>query len=351
MSYNEDISAPLDGVVRRQFDGARLSNLRRLSGGASQETWAFEAKGPSGETALILRRAPGGTRQNDAAVGLAGEAELMRLAGEAGVPEPEVHYVLRPDDGVGFGFIVGFVEGETLGRKIVRDEKYAKARETLAFVCGKVMAQIHAIPTDRLPKLRIAGRFSARVEEIYTRYKADGRPRPVISMAFEWLRANLPPDPETPLLVHGDFRNGNLIIGPDGLRAVLDWEIAHLGDPIEDLGWVCVGPWRFGGIDKPVGGFGTREEMIEGYRAGGGGPVALEHIKFWEVLGSTSLGRQLLGDDPHLPRRGGEDLRPGDDRAPVLRERDRSDEPSGSEALNPCRTVPIRPKSSAPSPP
>ena len=291
MSSVEELNGPLAVVTRRAIAGATgITGLRRLSGGASQETWAFEAVTPAGSLPLILRRAPGGDRQHESAVGLEGEAELIRLAGEAGVPEPPVHYVLRPEDGFGRGFILGFVEGETLGRKIVRDETFAEARKTLAFRCGEVMAMIHALPIERLPKQLRVATASGRIEEIYARYKADGRPRPVISLAFEWLRANLPPEPEKPLLVHGDFRNGNLIIGPEGLRAVLDWEIAHIGDPIEDLGWICVGPWRFGGIDKPVGGFGAREEMIAGYAAGGGGEVVLEHIKFWEVLGSTSWG-------------------------------------------------------------
>jgi aminoglycoside phosphotransferase (APT) family kinase protein len=276
-------------VVRRVFPGAHLSNLRRLSGGASQETWAFEAAGPEGEKPMILRRAPGGDRVHDSAVGLEGEAALMRLAGEVGVPEPPVHYVLKPEDGIGHAFICGFIDGETLGRKIVRDDRFAEARKTLAFECGRTMARIHQLPLDKLPNLRVAT-GKGRVEEIYARYKADGRPRPVISLAFEWMRANLPPEPDAPKLVHGDFRNGNLIIGPDGLRAVLDWEIAHLGDPIEDLGWVCVGPWTFGGIDKPVGGFGTIDEMLAGYKAGGGDDVDPNHIKWWTVLGSTSWG-------------------------------------------------------------
>jgi aminoglycoside phosphotransferase (APT) family kinase protein len=194
---------------------------------------------------------------------------------------------MQPEDGIGRGFIVGFIEGETLGRKIVRDETFAEARKTLAFTCGKVLAQIHGIPSDKLPRSLSVSATGRRVEEIHERYKADGQPRPVISMALEWLRANLPPEPATPKLVHGDFRNGNLIIGPDGLRAVLDWELCYLGDPVKDLGWLCVGPWRFGAIDKPAGGFGTREELIAGYEAGGGGKVSLDHIKFWEILGST----------------------------------------------------------------
>jgi aminoglycoside phosphotransferase (APT) family kinase protein len=290
LSSVDELNAGLNKAAARIYPGATgIAGLQRLSGGASQETWSFDAVTPAGNIRLILRRAPGGDRVHDSAVGLEGEAALIKLAREAGVPEPEIHYVLDPADGMGRGFVCGFIEGETLGRKIVRDERFAEARRTLAFECGRTMARIHQLPVEMLPKMRVAT-AAGRVEEIYARYKADGRPRPVISLAFEWLRAHLPPEPEHPKLVHGDFRNGNLIIGPDGLRAVLDWEIAHLGDPIEDLGWVCVGPWVFGGIDKPVGGFGTIEEMVAGYKAGGGDDVDPIHIKWWTVLGSTSWG-------------------------------------------------------------
>ncbi|MGZ5930983.1 MAG: phosphotransferase family protein [Rhizomicrobium sp.] len=290
MTSLDDMGAALALLVRRTITGADgIANLRRLSGGASQETWAFDAVGPGGTTRLILRRAPGGDRQHETAVGLEGEAQLIKVAREAGVPEPQVHHVLVPSDGIGRGFIVGFIDGETLGRKIVREERFAEARKTLALRCGEVLALIHRIPLDRLPPLRTAS-ARGRFEELHRRYKIDGRPRPVFALAFEWLRERIPPDLVPPRLVHGDFRNGNLIIGEDGLRAVLDWEIAHLGDPIEDLGWLCTGAWRFGAVDKPVGGFGLREELIAGYRAGGGDSVDLEHLKFWEVLGSLSWG-------------------------------------------------------------
>jgi aminoglycoside phosphotransferase (APT) family kinase protein len=79
-------------------------------------------------------------------------------------------------------------------------------------------------------------------------------------------------------------------VGPDGVRGVLDWELAHLGDPMEDLGWICVNSWRFGEIDRPVGGFGTREELFAGYAEAGGGAVDPERVRFFEVLGTLKWG-------------------------------------------------------------
>ena len=267
-----------------------IRNLRRLSGGATQETWSFEAVLSDSVTPLILRRAPrafqGEERQ---AIGLPAEALLIGLAHEARVPVPKIEIVLQPSDDMGEGFIAQFIDGETLGGKIARDPKFAEARKALAHACGATAARIHAIPTERLTMLkRLPPR--TRFDELFRRYKIDGTPRPVFSLAFAWLRERIPPEPASLKLVHGDFRNGNLIVGPEGLRAVLDWELAHLGDPVEDLGWMCVGSWRFGEIGKPAGGFGTREELLAGYAAGGGTAPSLEHLAYWEVFGSLNWG-------------------------------------------------------------
>ncbi len=285
-----DFSDSLAAVVGRAVAGAGgIANLRRLTGGATQETWAFDALVAGNTVPLILRRAPGGDRLHEHAAGLENEARLIDLAHRAGVPEPRILHVLRPEDGLGHGFISEFIAGETLGRKIARDARFASVRETLAQRCGEVLARIHGIPAGKLPPLRRAG-ARARLEDLHRRYRADSVPRPVFALAFEWLRERIPPDPEPLRLVHGDFRNGNLIVGPDGLRAVLDWELAHLGDPGEDLGWICVGSWRFGEIEKPVGGFGRREDLLQGYAAAGGGQVPLALVRYWEVFGSLSWG-------------------------------------------------------------
>jgi aminoglycoside phosphotransferase (APT) family kinase protein len=112
---------------------------------------------------------------------------------------------------------------------------------------------------------------------------------PAFELAFRWLEQHCPADSRTQL-VHGDFRNGNFIVGPEGIRAVLDWELGHIGDGMEDLGWLCVRSWRFGNNANPVGGFGSREDIFAGYEAAGGGPVDPQVVHFWEVMGTLKWG-------------------------------------------------------------
>ena len=269
-------------------------NAVRLSGGASQETWSFDIVHRDGNIGSILRRAPQGYGAAPArAAGLHAEAVLMQRAYDAGVPSPKVLHVLQPQDDLGTGFVMARVEGETIPRKILRDEEFAQARPLLARRLGKVLAGIHGLALSQLPELR---RMTAAKEiaELERDYRGFAWPRPVFELALRWLRQRDPGPPQAVTLVHGDFRHGNLIIGPDGLRAVLDWELAHTGDPMEDLGWVCVNSWRFGEIDKPVGGFGSRDELFAGYEAAGR-QVDPGRVKFWEVMGTLRWGVMCCG--------------------------------------------------------
>jgi aminoglycoside phosphotransferase (APT) family kinase protein len=271
-----------------------IANAARLSGGASQETWSFDIVHPDGDIGAILRRAPVGYgAAPDRAAGLGAEAVLMQQAYAAGIPSPRVMHVLSPADELGTGFIMGRVDGETIPRKILRGEKFAAARPKLARQLGGVLAKIHALGLPQLPELR---RMTAASEigELERDYRSLNWPRPVFDLALRWLRDNDPgPSPEV-TLVHGDFRHGNLIIGPDGVRAVLDWELAHFGDPMEDLGWICVNSWRFGEIDKPVGGFGSREDLFAGYEAEAR-RVDPARVHFWEVMGTLRWGVMCCG--------------------------------------------------------
>jgi aminoglycoside phosphotransferase (APT) family kinase protein len=285
----------LASSVGRWYSGATgVTAAEKLSGGASQETWRFDIVHPEGNVGANLRRAPKGYGAAPSrAAGLKAEARLMQLAFEAGVPSPRVLHVLTPEDDLGTGFIMQRVEGETIARKILREEEFSHARPKLARQLGVVLAAIHGLPQMQLPPLR---RMTAakELDEFERDYRSLNWPKPVFELALCWLRHHDPGPSTEVTLVHGDFRNGNLIIGSDGVRAVLDWELAHLGDPMEDLGWVCVNSWRFGEIDKPVGGFGSREEMFAGYEAAGR-RVDPERVMFWEVMGTLRWGLMCCG--------------------------------------------------------
>jgi aminoglycoside phosphotransferase (APT) family kinase protein len=270
--------------------GGAIEALQRLSGGASQETWSFDLRLGDGRTLpLILRRAPAGSAARAAGnASLGVQAGLQSAAAAAGVPVPAVVCVLQPGQGVGEGFIMQRIDGETLGRRIVGEARLADARERLAWQCGQALARIHRIAADGLPPLRRAPP-AVELAHYEAQYRSHGLPKPVFELAMQWLRAHAPADMPRLSLVHGDFRNGNLMVDEDGLRAVLDWELAHLGDPMEDLGWLCVNSWRFGRHELPVGGFGTREQLFAGY-AEAGGRVDAARVHYWEVLGTLKWG-------------------------------------------------------------
>ncbi len=282
------LMAGLQRLATTWRPAGRIEGLQRLSGGASQQTWAFELCSDAGTVPLVLRRAPDGARgRSRLSAGLDTEARLIAAAQAAGVPVPAIRHVLQADDGLGEGFVMERLQGETLGRRIVRDARFDAARGVLARQCGAALARIHALQLDGLPRLRRGG-VQAEQQVQLELHRSHGTSRPVFELAFQWLRRHAPAE-VAPVLVHGDFRNGNLIVGEQGLVAVLDWELAHLGDPMEDLGWLCVNTWRFGNPEQPVGGFGMLEELFAAYEAAGGRADA-QRVFWWQVLGTLKWG-------------------------------------------------------------
>jgi aminoglycoside phosphotransferase (APT) family kinase protein len=264
------VGTELSTMLSQLLDGAEIHGLHRLSGGASRETWRFEADGRP----LILQRQRAGDERD-----MLVEAGVVRAAGHAGAPVPELIDARRRDDGMAF-MVLEAIDGETIARKILRDDEYAGARARLVGDLGTALARIH-----RLDAGSIQGLHRTDQVEYYTGVLDQlGQPHPVLELVRNWLIDTRPESSRTSL-VHGDFRLGNLIVGPDGLRAVIDWELAHLGDPMEDLGWLCVKAWRFGG-EPPVAGLGEYDELFAAYEAAGGGAVDPVVVHWWEVLGT-----------------------------------------------------------------
>lgn len=295
----------LGAVVSREIDGCTgLESAERLSGGASQETYRLTLATAGGSRVVCMRRAPGGGIDHGddvrIAPGLATEAQLMACARDVGVPEPEVYYVLAETDGLGEGFIMEWLDGETLGARIVKIPELDDVRPSLAYACGEIMARIHSVDLDATglrDKLEHAPP-EYFVNQTWERYKLLETPQPMIDYAGRWLMENLPTDYDS-TLVHNDFRNGNFMVTPKGINAVLDWEIAHIGDPMRDLGWICTNSWRFGRTELPVGGFGHYEDLFAGYESVSGRKVDPAHVKFWEVFGSFWWAVGCLGMAEH----------------------------------------------------
>ena len=281
------VAAALAAAAERNLGGpVKIENLGPLSGGASADTWTFDADCHGKRHQLILRLGP--PHKDDIRLDRMTEARVLSLAAQAGVPAPKVLFEMEGQDGLGLGYAMERIAGETIARKILRDNRYAEARSRMARQCGEILCRIHSIDPTTLPPLKEQP-AATLIANLYTMYKAFGQELPAFELAFRWLEARLPASPEL-RFVHGDFRNGNFIVGPEGILAVLDWELAHLGDPMEDLGWICVNSWRFGNIDLPVGGFGQREDLFAGYEDAGGGTVDPEAVHFWEVFGTLKWG-------------------------------------------------------------
>ncbi|HJW40271.1 MAG TPA: phosphotransferase family protein [Rhizomicrobium sp.] len=266
----------------------------RLSGGASQETWSFDAVCSQGTLPLILRRTPGGiarvATETSTSVPLETEAIAIEAARAAGVAAPRVRYVLSATDGIGQGYVMDRLSGETIARKILRDEEFDRVRPDLARQCGEVLARIHAVElTPELTAVLPVMDGPMQLRRYRDTYDLYDYPHPVFEMAFKWLEPRMQDAPRQ-ALVHGDFRHGNLLISPRGIEAALDWELVHIGDPLEDIGWICTNAWRFGVQDKVVGGFGDLADLLAGYEAAGGAPVSEEDARTWIVYGSLKWG-------------------------------------------------------------
>ena len=248
------VGTELSMMLSQLLDGAEIHDLHRLSGGASRETWRFTADG----RALILQRQRSGDQRN-----MLVEAGVVGAARRGGVPVPELIDARRRDDGMAF-MVLEAIDGETIARKIQRDDDFAAARPGWSPTSGtrsprSMRSTLRASMASRPP---ISWRSTPTCS---TRSASPTR-------CWSWCATGWSTPGRTSertCVVHGDFRLGNVIVGPDGLRAVIDWELAHLGDPMEDLGWLCVKAWRFGGV-PPVAGLGDYDELFRAYEEAGG---------------------------------------------------------------------------------
>ena len=294
----EDIVSRLTPFLERETGGpVQVANVRTLTGGATREAWSLDVtireSGAPRELGLVLLIfRPGGQRAFTAG----DEFRLLAATRAAGAPVPKPMFVGEAELGRPF-YMMERLSGETIGRRLVREERFAEARRVLPQQLAEALAAIHRVPLDGgepldfLPRPEpgkpVVASELERLEEMYRQITVE--PHPAFEIAFRWLADRQPTSTDV-ALVHGDFRVGNVMVGEEGLRAVLDWELAHAGDPFEDLGWLCVRSWRFGVDHLPMGGISRREELFDAYARASGRPVDPDVVRFWEVYGNLRWG-------------------------------------------------------------
>lgn len=295
---SDDTPKGLASFLTQQW-GTEVSvgEVQMASAGARRRNLLFEARRGDETLPLVATIIPNKHMQ---VMDIEVEAAVLQLAERAGTPVPHVHAVCGDESFVGGPFFVTQrVEGETIPRRVLRlVEATPGLGPRLGHQCGEALARLHAVDVaDARPELARPGAQApaahalAMVEPLL---EALLQRSPSFRLAFAWLRRNQPPPPESTAVLHGDFRNGNIIVGDDGLRAALDWEVCRIGDPMEDLAWLCMRMWRFRNDALEVGGFARTADLRAGYEAAGG-TWHHESFHWWKVLGTFRWGLGLAG--------------------------------------------------------
>jgi aminoglycoside phosphotransferase (APT) family kinase protein len=269
--------------------------LDRLPGGTMRDVWALDVDLPEGrstERHRLVYLMDRDTTLSEARQSRGDEFLALVAMHRAGVRVPRPYWRIDTPapDGLGPGLILERIEGETVARRIVGDPSLEAIRPRLVEQMGQELARIHAVKD--VPIGRLAGAAAgqspaeAQIARIERSLDEAGEPHPALELGLRWLKRRRPRC-ESLGVVHGDYRLGNIVVDPrEGLRAILDWELAHLGHPGEDLGWVVMRFWRC--FDRPgLRGLGSADRFLEAYAAAGGARLDGEDQRFWEVLANT----------------------------------------------------------------
>ena len=250
------------------------SGLERLTGGATMESWRFEAGGEG----YVLRRAPSLEFMEGRPFGHDVEAAVIRAAFAKGVTAPEVVAELEPADGIGSGFVMRALPGTPNPKEILAMEE----PDRLLSECAASLARIHSLGQGDVPDAVPVMDYRAAIADLRAQFEEAGGDRPIIALGLKWMEENCP-DPVEPVLIHGDFRMGNLLVQDGWLTGVLDWELAHLGDYHEDLAFGCMAVWRFARYDRPALGLSDLEHYFDAYEANGGRKVDRKRFRYWLI--------------------------------------------------------------------
>ncbi len=274
----------LSSALRRRFgNGVRVETLTVPSVGGSNKTYVFDLVEGMSRRRLVSR-----TETYSAAdspfLSPSDQFALMTEVFRRGFPVPEPVFEYDEADRMGQGFVTAFVDGTTLPKAVIQSPELAVARKGFASQCGELLTALHRVPLGGIEFLRARSDSIDPVAAQRDRYDGYGVLRPAIELGLRWLERNRP-SVRPQVLIHGDFRVGNLMLSEQGVVAVLDWECSHLGSPAEDIGWLCTRSWRFGQPDLTVGGIAPLSDLLAAYEMPDGSRLNEEEVRYWMIFG------------------------------------------------------------------
>ena len=286
---------------------ATVTAFERMSGGAVQENWALDAELDGVAHRWVLRTDARATVRES--LTRAQEFAVLKVVHEAQVLAPEPLYLCEDPGVTGQPFfIMQRLPGVTAGHRVTRDAKLVPDPARLSREVAANLARLHRIGPPHAGLGFLKTMLAADCIDHYRRYLDTlPHPYPVLEWGLRWCELNLPQREET-TFVHRDYRTGNYLVHDGHLSGVLDWEFSAFGNPLEDLGWICVRYWRFARPDLAVGGIAGVADFVPEYERVSGRRVTAQDLNYWTVMGNVrwavialqQLERHLSGSEPLL---------------------------------------------------
>ena len=286
-----------------------IKSISQLNGGASKYTWeitaSFEGGLFEGTSSLILRS------QSDTpllpSIGIECEFRLLKILKSKKIKVPKPIHLDR------CGLLTG--NPAFIMQKIIGSSKFIGTdnrlnildRKRLTRDIGQQLGKLHKlkIPSDQLRLFKKGGEQSL-IDRLYSQLDLLPYSLPVIEWALRWLEKNRPVE-QNQSLCHGDFRNGNLLVHRKRLTGIIDWEFTHIGNPLEDIGWLCARCWRFGNDKEEAGGIGQLSDFIESYEVTNPQKVNWLELPYWKIVATVRWAliahRQGLRDSRNRTRK------------------------------------------------
>lgn len=285
------IDEGLSRLLRRCWsDDFAITDLRKLVGGAARTTWRCTARHAEGERGLVFRIAAAG----DGALHLSDEATEFAVVGAAfaaGIPvaEPLLFVAESPELGGEVAVYAEVADCELMVHRFSQDQRAVLTRDVwtalgriAALDIGKTaLVDTLGLDTPQNCALRQLAGWADIVQAFAV------HPDPVAEAAIRWMRMHPPAPAQKLALVHGDYRVGNLLFAKEGrLAAVLDWEMAHIGDPLEDLAW-SLDPRQEVDSTTLAGGLAVHAEAVAAWRTASGLEIDAPSLRWWQVFAAV----------------------------------------------------------------